>query len=499
MLHRPLSLSFAVVLLAAATAPSASAENATGNDTNNKAFELSEIRADNEQALGDVQEGFRTGWVWVDPVTDLAADAIADNHISKLLFLNRCEGGCTIQPGANDARLNTSSIAPSTSNLSEYAGTDEQWDQTVQCVRDMYSPYDVQVVTDDPGTDVFHHEAIVAGSPDEIGLNGSIGGIAPSSCSPLNNVISFSFANSGFSNNQDVLTMCWTIAQESAHSFGLPNHVFHCMDPMTYLDGSCGKKFFRNKSLPCGEFAQAPCNCSGATQNSHIELGAVFGPGTLPPPPSVTIQLPAADATVVDDFSIYWEASDERLIDHSELWINGTKYLDIEAAEWEGRSQPTDYNLQAPTLPDGIIDVEIRAYNEIGSEAIEKITVTKGAPCTSADSCFDFQECNEGRCEYGTAVAELGDGCDVDQQCLEGACAEVGGDRACATSCNPNVTGACLEGFSCESASTGGAVCWPTSDTGGCCSVAGSKRDPLPWFGLGMFFLGLVVLRRRRA
>ena len=52
------------------------------------------------------------GWVWVDPVEDLAADA-AKADISKILFVNRCEGGCVITPGANDARANTSSIAGS--------------------------------------------------------------------------------------------------------------------------------------------------------------------------------------------------------------------------------------------------------------------------------------------------------------------------------------------------------------------------------------------------
>ena len=496
MLHRPLSLCITAALLSIAVArPSiASAEN------NNEAFDLSEIRAGSEPIVDGEETEYRTGWVWVDPVQDLAADAIADNHISKIIYLNRCTDGCTIQPGTNDARVNTSSIASSTSVLSEYAGTQEQWDATVSCVRDLYSAYDVEVVEEEPGGEVFHHEAIVAGSPGDLGLEAGVGGIAPSSCTPLNNVISFSFANSNFSQDQDPLTMCWTIAQESAHAFGLPNHVFHCMDPMTYLDGNCGKKYFRNKSLPCGEFELATCNCSGATQNSHVELSAVFGLGELPPAPQIEIQLPKADTEVTDEFSIYWVADDERLIDHSEIWINGTKYASIPGKEWEGTFQPNDYNTQAPPLPNGNIELELRVYNEMGSETIEKISVTKGAPCSSADTCFDFQECNEGRCEYGDAVAELGDGCDVDPQCVEGVCAEVDGEKACATGCTPNVSGACVEGFECEVSSTGGSVCWPDAgDTGGCCSVAGSKRDPLPWFGLGMFIFGLVVIRRRRA
>lgn len=495
MLHRPLSLCFAAALLSVASAPTLA--NAKGNE----AFDLESIRIGSGTTMAEEELEHRTGWVWVDPVTDLAADAIADNHISKIIYLNRCEGGCTIQPGQNDARVNTSSIAAGTSVLSEYAGTQEQWDQTVACVRDLYAPYDVEVVEQDPGGEIFHHEAIVAGDPTEIGLQSSIGGIAPSSCTPLNNVISFSFANSNFSRNQDVLTMCWTIAQESAHAFGLPNHVYHCMDPMTYLDGQCGKKYFRNKSLPCGEFnGVEPCNCSGATQNSHVELSAVFGPGELPPPPQLEIQLPAADTVVTDNFSIYWVADDERLIDHTEIWVNGTKYVDVPGAEWEGRIQPNAYNIQAPNLPDGVIDLELRVYNEIGSETVQTITVTKGAPCSNADSCFDFQECNEGRCEYGEAVAEIGDECEVTPQCAEGVCAEVGGDKACATSCTLGVSGACVEGFECEQSNGAGPVCWPdSSDTGGCCSVAGSKKDPLPWLGLTMFFFGIVILRRKRA
>ncbi|MCP4449264.1 MAG: hypothetical protein GY811_28620 [Myxococcales bacterium] len=498
MLHSPLSLCFTAALLLSAGIGGPATANA--EDSNNEAFDLNEIRVDSGPMLKGEDEPYRTGWVWVDPVEDLAADAIADSHISNIIFLNRCVGGCTINPGSNDARTNQSSIAQGTSLLSEYAGTQAQWDETIACVRDLYSPYDVNVVEEDPGAETIHHEAIVAGMPGELGLAPNIGGIAPSGCSPLNNVISFSFANSNFSQNQDPLTMCWTIAQESAHAFGLPNHVFHCMDPMTYLDGNCGKKYFRNKSLPCGEFEQSNCNCSGVTQNSHVELSAVFGPGELPAPPEIEIQYPKPDTVLADEFSIYWVADDERLIDHTEIWINGTKYADIPGKEWTGTFQPNDYHMEAPTLPDGVIELEVRAVNEIGSEASQTITLTKGAPCSNADSCFDFQECNEGRCEYGAAAAELGDGCAVDPQCLEGTCAEVGGERACAMSCIPTVSGACFEGFECETTSSGDSVCWAVAgDTGGCCSVAGSKGDPLPWFGLGMFLFGLVVIRRRRA
>ncbi len=486
MLSRPIALSFAVALLLPAVA--------TAKDNNNQGFILSEIQAGSELSTEAGEPRYRNGWVWVDPVADVAADAAAADNISKILYLNRCEGGCQIQPGSNDARANKSSIASGTVVISEYQWADAQWDEMVACVRDVYSPYDVDVVTEDPGDD-FHHEAIVAGLASDLGLNPNIGGIAPSACQPLNNVISFSFANSPIYPEGDPLTLCWTVAQESAHSYGLPNHVFHCSDPMTYLDGNCGKKFFRNNNFPCGEFQLAPCNCSGATQNSHVELKGVFGAGAMPPAPELAILLPNPDAAVTDGFSIFWDALDERLILRTELWINGSKYLEIPGHDFE--HQNDNYNVDAPPLPDGIIDLELRAYNQIGSESIQKITVTKGAACTGKESCFDFQECNAGRCEYGPATAELGDSCNVDPNCLEGACAEVDGDRACATECTLNVADACLEGFECVE-SSGGGVCWPKGETGGCCSVAGSKHDPLPWFGLGLFLVGLMFLRRRK-
>ncbi len=488
MLSRPIALSIAVSLLVPAVA--------LAKDNNNKGFVLSEIQAGSVVTVEGDEPHYRNGWVWVDPVADVAADAAAADNISKILYLNRCAGGCVIQPGNNDARNNTSTIAGNnTAVISEYQWPQDKWDEMVACVRDVYSPYDVQVVTEDPG-DEFHHEAIVAGLAGDLGLDPLIGGIAPAGCAPLNNVISFSFANSPAYPNGDPLKICWTVAQESAHSYGLPNHVFHCSDPMTYLDGGCGKKFFRNNNFPCGEFQLADCNCSGLTQNSHVELKGVFGVGTMPPAPELAILLPKQDDVVTDEFSIYWDALDERLILRTELWINGSKYQEIPGHDFE--HQNDNYNISAPPLPDGIIDVEMRAYNQIGSESIQKITVTKGDACTSKESCFDFQECNAGRCEYGPAAAELGDSCNVDPNCLEGACAEVDGERVCATECTLNVTGACSEGFECVMSSNGG-VCWPAGETGGCCSVAGSKHDPLPWFGLGMFLVGLMLLRRRRA
>lgn len=441
----------------------------------------------------------RSSWVWVDPIKDLAPDAVASSHISKIIYINRCVGGCSVTPGVNDARNNTSSVIKSSSFLTEFNQSIDVFNEVVDCVKDVYSPYDVQIVTEDPGPEVFHHESILAGSASEMDFTtpptggGEIGGIAPSSCSPLNNVISFNFANGYIGGS--VLEMCWTVAQESAHAFGLPNHVFNCLDPMTYISG-CGKKFFRNQSYQCGETSVKPCNCSGATQNSHVELRTVFGDGAQPAPPTVSILLPAADAQVLDNFVIFWDAQDERLVDHTDLFINGSKYSTIPGHDYAARAD--NYDAMAPSLPDGYIDIELKAYNGLGSEAVSSVRVLKGSPCSDKSSCFDFQECNAGRCEYPPATQALGESCDIDFQCTEGVCGDLGGSKSCANTCNASVGNACGDGFDCSESNGGGFVCAPKSESGGCCSVAGTKHDPLPWFGMGVFLFGVMLLRRRR-
>ncbi|MBL4637098.1 MAG: hypothetical protein JKY56_24805, partial [Kofleriaceae bacterium] len=63
---------------------------------------------DNADTSDSPELEYRNGnWVRVPPVPGIN---IASEHVSKLLFLNRCRGGCTVGPGNNDARLNTSRI-----------------------------------------------------------------------------------------------------------------------------------------------------------------------------------------------------------------------------------------------------------------------------------------------------------------------------------------------------------------------------------------------------
>jgi hypothetical protein len=73
-----------------------------------------------------------------------------------------------------------------------------------------------------------------------------------------------------------MLALCWTAAQEAAHTYGLDHEVF-APDPMTYLEG-CLPKTFAATTEDCGEGPPRDCLCGGTTQNSFDALLAMVGP-----------------------------------------------------------------------------------------------------------------------------------------------------------------------------------------------------------------------------
>ena len=265
-------------------------------------------------SIGETSDGYHMAYVEYDEdaTRSIPLDEARDNHISKIIYVNRCEGGCVIRPGQNDARNDLSQIISRQASISEFAFSDEVFNEAVDCIRDVYAAYDVEIVTEDPG-DVFHHEAILAGSPTEIDLPLSIGGIggSPGNCMAGDNAISFSFSNSPFSGG-DPEAMCWIVAQESAHSFGLSSHTLSCHDPMTYIRG-CDRKFFRNINQVCAEpdgltgpFAEVPqCRCGGNTRNNHVMLTSVFGRSdNAITPPTLELVGPREGALVDNNFPV---------------------------------------------------------------------------------------------------------------------------------------------------------------------------------------------------
>ncbi|MBV8758274.1 MAG: hypothetical protein JO257_13395 [Deltaproteobacteria bacterium] len=437
---------------------------------------------------------------------------------ATVLYLNRCTGGCmVVADGTNDAvNQHTSILSGGRYVLGEYQNTaqqtgsaaDAEWNQVVKCMKEVYSPYQLTITDQQPPAGTVYNEAIIAGKPAEAGLAPDILGIAPlaNNCSAEQNVISFSFANQHPA-DQRALNICWTAAQESAHAYGL-DHEFQytdgtsaCNDPMTYRTDCGGEKFFRNKRAQCGESKVRNCKC-GATQNSHTMLLGIFGAGTvITSPPTVSMTYPPpGSTTIVNGIAIHALASSQRGVSHVELYFNGSRWGDKPGVPFGSTGQPaSDYAFPLPAnLPDGVIDIEVKAYDDLGAmAATTPLTVTKGAPCTDSAQCLKDQTCDAtGRCVFPAPAGKLGADCAYDQFCESWQCTETTSGKRCSQSCAIDEPATCPSGFDCLGSEQSG-FCWP-HDSGGCCSVSESPGAAWAHAGLAFFAAAFVMRRRKR-
>jgi MYXO-CTERM domain-containing protein len=392
-----------------------------------------------------------------------------------------------------------------------------QWEAILACVQEVYSPYNIKVVDVRP-TSGTYNEALVAGNPTDIGAPADSGGIAQvtDDCTPIASGVAFVFAEvlgefAAEDANNPVWGACWVIAQESAHTYGL-DHEFAfsdgrsaCNDPMTYRSDCGGEKFFRNVFASCGEFgpARPKCGFTGhcqPTQNSHQKLLQVFGPGTpTTAPPAVMITSPAPDAMVGDGATVTVSATSVRGVQTVELWLNGFKWTDMPGNRFAAVGQlTTPYALVFPDgVPDSIIDVTVKAFDDLLIETDATVTVTKGAAggCVTADTCAVGQKCEAGKCFWDPPAGEIGASCDYPQFCISNECE--GDPKICTQSCLPNTADACPNNLDCVEQSPGMGVCYTPSSGGGCCSVGsgGSAWAPV---GFGLFVLAMLLRRRRR-
>jgi len=447
-------------------------------------------------------------------------------QVSPTIYLNRCTGGCIVRAGNNDARTNTSTI-PTTSpahpssdftvgefkNSAQLAGTaaDAEWGQLLQCMQEVYSPYNVTVTDVRPTTGVNYHQAVIAGKPEEVGLSHDILGVAPlaGDCSAIDNVMSFTFANQHLADSY-IFNVCWTAAQESAHAYGLDheysftignaaNNHSACNDPMTYRNDCGGQKFFRNEIANCGETNSRACKC-GATQNSHLKILGVFGAGTpVTGNPSVAVTSLVAGGALGNSVAI--QAGAKRGVSRVELYFNGFKWADQAGVAFgvTGQPNPGGYGVRVPdALPNSIVDVKAIAYDDLGSSAESAVvTVTKGAPCDTAASCAKGQKCEAGKCFWDPPKGEIGADCSYPQFCKSGICTGTSDQQICTQDCLPGVADSCPAGFQCLMSSANAGVCF-FLDSGGCCSVDGGRSTWWVHIALATLVLGLVLRRRRR-
>ncbi|MDQ3364796.1 MAG: MYXO-CTERM sorting domain-containing protein [Myxococcota bacterium] len=446
---------------------------------------------------------------------------VAPALISQTIYLNRCTGGCAVNAGADDdasSTIPTSGIVATNTTFSEFknaagvagAAADAEWNALMQCMREIYSPYDVQITDVRPAQGSQYHMAIVAGTPQEAGRDANTLGVAivRSDCTPRNNAVSLNFANAHGPNDR-TNALCHTVGQESAHAFGLDHsYAFSdgrssCNDPMTYRSDCGGQRFYRNDSATCGEFEPRQCSCGNTSQNSHAKILTTFGanPGTpLIGPPTAVVTTPAAGGTL--GAIVAAQAGSKRGIAKLELLLNGFEWAEVKGAAFgqNGQPNPGAYSLPVPTaVPGGVIDVVVRAYDDLGVYTDSAaVTVSKGPPCTSAESCATGQKCEAGKCFWDPPSGEVGDDCTYPQFCKSLNCQGTEEQKICTKNCVPGTSDSCPEGLACTMTGPGTGICFLEPEAGGCCSVGG--KDGAPWVhgGVAALLLGLLLRRRKR-
>jgi uncharacterized protein (TIGR03382 family) len=436
-------------------------------------------------------EAPRAIYRWTDPALEGTTPA-APANVSHIIYLNNCKpGGCTLHAGYDNSTTDTSSIPSGTAQITAYSGSDATWAQVVACVRQTYAPFGVTIVTDRPAAGTNYHMAIVAGSPQNVGESNGVLGVSPFSCGYISNAISFTFANVEPSN---VMDLCWTIAQETSHSWGL-DHKYDNRDPMTYLDSGPAMKTFQNQAGACGEYSARSCGCSyagtgSAQENSYAVIMSTFGssaPDTTAP--TVTITSPSNNASVMPGFAVHADITDDIGVQKAELRVDGTLAGTANGAPWV---------FNAPsTLGQGAHHVEVTAYDISNNTAKASVDVAIGTVCSGSAACAGANEvCVDGHCVAGPgADGGLGTSCMGNSDCASNQCGDDGsGHKYCVAPCDP-AKNACPDGFGCLATGGGAGVCWPGADSGGGGCNTGSSGGPIV---LGLGFAALLITRRRR-
>jgi hypothetical protein len=183
-------------------------------------------------------------------------------------------------------------------------------------------------------------------------------------------------------------------------------------------------------------------------------------------------------------------------VDRVECTINGSLIGTIEGEE-------NTYVFRPQNLSDGILEIEVRAYNDLDYYTSQTITAVKGEPCSGDGDCKPNEICDAGKCVVPPPTGELGDPCQDGSECVSGLCPARGDEKLCSQWCNIFGDNTCGDGFDCIETSPTDGACWPADGGGGgggCCAIATAEgRDddgPLAPALLALGVLGLTWRRR---
>jgi len=320
---------------------------------------------------------------------------------SRTIYLNRT--GVTILPGGNNSAQNRSSVTTQLAAIPAWNVSEPMWRDTVQCLEEMFAPFDVTFTETDPGPNVPHIEAVFGGSADLLGLPPRVGGVSPlsTSCAVIESSMVFTFTSVI---PQNARVACEIQAQEIAHSFGL-DHELLASDPMSYLRYD-GERAFQNELASCGETTERPCGINGSVcrdkQNSYAILLERLGPagaGDLEPP-IVGISSPRNGAVLDAGFQVMTTASDDVAIIRAQMFIDSEPAGEITQGPW---TFPTPM-----TLAGGRHTISIVVTDGIHERSAEITVTVRGDAADTLDDGAGMVGCSVLDSDTGFLLAAAG-------------------------------------------------------------------------------------------